>query len=425
MSERLLGAVDLGSSKVAALIADIDPSGMLNVRGVGIAPSRGVRQGVVVDLEEATEAVIYAVDLAEDMAGAKMPPAQVGISGDHVGSINCAGSLTLRPLAPGEGGCVDEAAVEAVLENAQSVQLPLDKCLLHVIPQAYEVDGRPVRSPVGQSGFRLAAETHLVLAGIASRSNLQRVLQAAGLRAARLTFSPLAATAAVVRRQELEHGVALVDIGAGVCEAAFVVDGALRHTWVHRYAGERVTRDVAMVLKTSLVEAERIKVEAGLADPRLVGTADRELRVPDVNGSFQRSVHQSLLARIIGARLQEIFQHLAAEATRLRLRDQLAAGVVLTGGTALTPGIAALAARELGLPVRTGRCEEFLGPKGILATGAYSTALGLLLHGARTVQEFDREPFPALDLLDARGPAGAAPRGLKRMLAALRGRRPA
>lgn len=423
MPDRLLGALDLGSSKVAALIADVDPSGMLSVRGVGISPSKGVRQGVVVDLEEAAESVIYAVDLAEDMAGAKMPPVHLGISGDHIVSLNCAGSVALRPSGPGEGGTVEAADVDAVLENAQSVQLPLDKCLLHVIPQTYEVDGRPVKSPLGQSGFRLAAETHLVLAGITSRSNLLRVVEGAGLKVARTTFGPLAASWAVARRQELEHGVAVVDLGAGTCEAAFYADGALRHSWVFRYAGDRVTRDVAMVLKTSLAEAERIKVESGLADPRLVGTADRELRVPDVNGSFTRGVHQSLLARIVGARLQEIFQHLGAEATRLRIRDRLGAGVVLTGGMALTPGISALAARELGLPVRTGHCEEFLGPKGILATGAYATSLGLLLQGAAEWPEFDRRPFPALEGLDARGPAQARPGGLKRMLTALKGRR--
>jgi len=424
MPNRSFGALDLGTSATTALIGEIDPSGVLCVRGVGLAETQGLKQGVVVDLEQAASCVRQAMDLAEQMAGVKMPVVAASITGDHISSINSNGGIALKSSVPGESRCITHEDVDAALETAQSVQLPMDKCLLHVVPQRYDVDGQELRNPVEKSGFRLQAETHLVLSGITSRSNLLRSLQGAGLRVGDLVFSPLAAAYATLSRTDLEHGVVLADIGGGTCDAAYFVDGALRHCWVFRYAGERVTRDVAVVLKTSMAHAERLKVEHGHTDPQLAGDMERPLRVPEVSGNGRRSVHKGVLARIIGARLQEVFTHLAAETERLHLMGQLSAGLVITGGVAATPGICGLAARVMNIPVRAGIPEDFLGPKGILASSKFAAALGLLLHEAGRRTDFKGGGQSIVGEFEASGPARGRPRrGIRGVLDQLLSRR--
>jgi cell division protein FtsA len=410
MRENCLGALDLGSGKVTALIAEIDPSGMLDIFGVGITDSRGVRQGVIVDLDEATSSIVHAVHIAEEMAGVKMPPVCASITGEHISSINSDGGLTLHGDIPGCSRCVEHEDVRLVLNNAQSVQLGLDKTLLHVVPKSYSIDGNEAINPIGQTGFKLGAKTNLVVAGITSRSNLLRCIESANLKLDRFIFSPLASAYTVLREQDLEHGVALIDMGSGTCDVAFFADRKLQHTFVYRYSGERVTRDVAMVLKSSLKDAENLKVSAGLADPHLCGDQDQALRVPDINGNFSRTVYQSVLARIIGARTQEIFNHILREADRMQITKNLGAGVVLTGGMAALPGITNLAKKTFNTHARIGLTDRFIGPRGILSKTDQTTAIGLLLQSSADDEMLAVDHFPAVNCFEVLDQAEQAKR---------------
>jgi cell division protein FtsA len=403
MPDPVVAALDLGSSKVVALIAQVDKSGMLNVTGIGFAPSRGVRQGLIIDADAARDAVLQVASHAENMARVKMPPPAVSISGSHISCMNSSGSLALAAQAGAKGRAVGEADVEAVLVNAQSVQLSIDKCLLHAVPQRFLADGAPCLDPLSRECCRLGVDTHLVLAGIANRDNLQRCLRLAGVEPRRMVFSPLADAMAALSDEDLEQGVALVNFGAGTCDALYFADGALQHSWVFRYAGERVTRDVAAVLKTTLQEAEELKIRHGR-----VGAARREgeqrLTVPQLHGEGSQTVTPDMLGRVMQARVREILQHVVKEARRLSLHEALRGGLVLSGGGAAMGGLAEFAENVTGMRARRGRCEHYIGPRGILDNPGYLTALGLLALEASRLPEFAHDGFPLLDRLPVHGP---------------------
>jgi cell division protein FtsA len=402
MPEPVVAALDLGSSKVVALIAQVDKSGMLSVTGIGFAPSRGVRQGLIVDLDAARDTVLQVVRHAENMARAKMPHPAVAISGSHISCMNSSGSIALTSQPGAKGRPVTEAEVESVLANSQSVQLSIDKCMLHAVPQRFFLDGAGCVDPHGRECCRLGVDTHLVLAGVTNRGNLTRCLQLAETEARRLVFSPLADAMAALGDEDLEQGVALVNFGAGTCDALYFVDGALQHSWVFRYAGERVTRDIAAVLKTTLQEAEELKIRHGrVSTARREG--DQRLTVPQVDGEGAQSVSLDMLGRVMQARVREILQHVVKEARRMSLLDGLRGGLVLTGGGAAMNGLAEYAESVTGLRARRGRCEHYIGPRGILDNPGYLTGLGLLAMEAAGLPEFSHEGFPLLDRLPVHG----------------------
>ena len=423
MPEPVVAALDLGSSKVVALIAQVDKSGMLSVTGIGFAPSRGVRQGLIVDLDSARDTVLQVVRHAENMARTKMPAPAVSISGSHISCMNSSGSIALAAQAGAKGRTVGDEDVEGVLANSQSVQLSIDKCLLHAVPQRFQLDGVACQDPLGRECCRLGADTHLVLAGIANKNNLQRCLHLAETEMRRLVFSPLADAMAALSDEDLEQGVALVNFGAGTCDALYFVDGALQHSWVFRYAGERVTRDIAAVLKTTLQEAEELKIRHGrVAAARRDG--ETRLTVPLVHGEGSQTITLDMLGRVMQARVREILMHVVKEARRMNLQEGLRGGLVLTGGGAAMSGLAEYAESVTGLRARRGRCEHYIGPRGILDNPGYLTGLGLLALEAASLPEFSHEGFPLLDRLPIHG-SETERRGytLGNILGRLRGRR--
>ncbi|MCA9783077.1 MAG: cell division protein FtsA [Calditrichaeota bacterium] len=401
MSRIKIGAVDLGSTKVSALLGEIDQSGLIHVRGIGIAESTGIRHGTVTELQGATQSLVKAVELAEDMAGESMPPMVVGISGDHIQGVAGDGGISFTPDDPTVGHDIVLEDVERALESAKAVQLPLDKSLLHAIPQDFQVDEHSmVPNPVGMVGFRLRVQAHLVLGAITSQTSLRRVVDLAGKKLSGLVYTPLASSYAVLSKEEKELGCVLIDIGGGTCDTAFFINGAMCHSWVFRFAGESLTRDLAIVLKTSMQEAERLKLDWGVADPHLLRDKDEQLEVPDVNGAYVRHYFRSYVASILHERLSEILQHVARQARAMGIHEQLAAGAVITGGVAATPGLVQLAQRVLGMPVRVGHPTNFLGLKDLLARGEHAAGVGLLLHAASGHYSFDRAQYPAVGMYD-------------------------
>jgi cell division protein FtsA len=298
---------------------------------------------------------------------------------------------------------VSEIEVEGVMANSQSVQLSIDKNLLHAIPQRFHLDGQPLVDPLGREGCRLGVDTHLVLAGVTNRGNLQRCLQLAECEPRRMVFSPLADALAALGDEDLEQGVVLLNFGAGTCDALYFVDGALQHSWVFRYAGDRVTRDIAAVLKTTLLEAEELKIRHGRVSPGR-RESEQRLTVPLVDGEGTQSVSLDMLGRVMQARVREILQHVVKEARRLSLLEGLGGGLVLTGGGAAMNGLAEYAESVTGLRTRRGRCEHYIGPRGILDNPGYLTSLGLLALEAAGLPEFSHEGFPLLDRLQVHGP---------------------
>ena len=366
-----------------------------------VAESTGIRHGTVTELQGATQSLVKAVELAEDMAGESMPPMVVGISGDHIQGVAGDGGISFTPDDPTVGHDIVLEDVERALESAKAVQLPLDKSLLHAIPQDFQVDEHSmVPNPVGMVGFRLRVQAHLVLGAITSQTSLRRVVDLAGKKLSGLVYTPLASSYAVLSKEEKELGCVLIDIGGGTCDTAFFINGAMCHSWVFRFAGESLTRDLAIVLKTSMQEAERLKLDWGVADPHLLRDKDEQLEVPDVNGAYVRHYFRSYVASILHERLSEILQHVARQARAMGIHEQLAAGAVITGGVAATPGLVQLAQRVLGMPVRVGHPTNFLGLKDLLARGEHAAGVGLLLHAASGHYSFDRAQYPAVGMYD-------------------------
>jgi len=401
MPEPVVAALDLGSSKVVALIAQVDRGGMLNVTGIGFAPSRGVRQGLITDLDAARDTVLQVVRHAENMARVKMPPAAVAITGSHVSCMNSSGNMPLATHAGAQGRTVTELEVESVLANSTSVQLPIDRGLLHAVPQRFTTDNATCLDPLGRECCRLGVETHLILAGVNHRNNLLRCLQLAEVSARRLMFSPLADAMATLSDEDLDQGVALVNFGAGTCDALYFVEGMLQHSWVFRYAGSRVTRDIATVLRTTLQEAEELKIRHGRVTARKDG--DQRITVPQLDGEGAQVVSQEMLGKVMQARVREILQHVVKEARRMNLYEGLGGGLVLTGGGAAMGGLAEYAEGVTGLRARRGRCEHYIGPRGILDNPGYLTGLGLLAIEAAAHPEFGHDGFPLLDRLIVQG----------------------
>ncbi len=422
MPEPVVAALDLGSSKVVALIAQVDRSGMLCVTGIGFAPSRGVRQGLIVDLDAALDTVLQVVRHAENMARTKMPSAAVAISGSHMSCMNSSGNMPLTTQAGSRGRTVTEQEVESVLANSQSVQLPIDRTLLHAVPQRFTTDNVSCLDPLGRECCRLGVETHLILAGVNHRNNLLRCLQLAEVNTRRIVFSPLADAMAALSDEDLDQGVALINFGAGTCDALYFADGVLQHSWVFRYAGSRVTRDIATVLKTTLQEAEELKIRHGRVNVRREG--DQKLTVPQVHGEGAQVISQEMLGKVMQARVREILQHVVKEARRMNLLEGLRGGLVLTGGGAAMTGLAEYAESVTGLRARRGRCEHYIGPRGILDNPGYLTGLGLLALEAAALPEFSHEGFPLLDRLLVQGSELERRKGrLGDMFNILRGRR--
>jgi cell division protein FtsA len=373
----VLTALDIGTSKVCALVAESLPEGGgATVLGYGVAPCTGLRKGVVVNIEATVEAIRAAVAEAEKTSGVRVGAAVVGEAGAHVRGLNSHGIVAVR------GGEVSARDVERVIDAARAVAIPLDRQVLHILPQQFAVDDQEgVRDPVGMAGVRLEARIHIVTAAQSYGQNLTKCCERANITPLEIVFEPLASADAALFPEERELGVALLDIGGGTTDIVVFHGGAAMHTAVLPLGGNHLTGDVAAGLRTPLQEAERLKINFGVATNSVVGR-DQTVQVPGVGGREPRVIARRILGEIIEPRMEEIFAMAQREVMRSGVADSLASGLVLVGGSSLLEGTQELAERIFGLPVRRGLPINLKGMPEDLMKPAYTTAAGLLLHAA-------------------------------------------
>ena len=373
----MIVGLDLGTTKIATIVAEVDPENNLRVVGVGTSPSDGLRRGVVVNLDKTVQSILKAVEEAELMAGVKVEAVYAGIAGDHIRSINSKGVIAVSR----QGNEITKQDVERVIEQAKAVAIPMDREIIHVIPQDFIVDDQHgIRDPVGMSGVRLEAEVHIVTGAVTSAQNIYKSIERAGLRVIDLVLQPLASSLSVLNDDERELGTALLDVGGGTTDLALFFEGSIRHTAVIGLGGNNVTNDIAIGLRTPAAQAELLKKKQGCAMQALV-KQDEIIKVPGVGGREEREVSRQVLASIIEPRMEEIFSLTQREIKRTDYADLLAAGVVLTGGTASMQGMAELAEQIFNLPVRIGYPQGVGGLVDSVKDPIHATGVGLVLYG--------------------------------------------
>jgi cell division protein FtsA len=374
MSNPTFAAIDVGTTKVCTVVAEVTPEGDLRILGVGIGPSAGLTKGMVDNIQAATEAIASSVERAERASGTRILSAHVGIAGPHVSSMNSRGIVAIpdprRPISEGD--------VQRALDSARIVNVPNNREVIHVVPRYYVVDGQDsVVDPVGMFGSRLDVETHVVTASSSASQNLAQCVEGAGVRVDSLILEPLAAAEAVAEEEELRHGIALVNVGGGTTDVAVFVNGAVTHTAVLPVGGVHMTRDLVVALRVPQPSAELAKRQFGHAIPSLVEEAE-EVEIDSFGSEGRRAVSRRLIAQVLQARCEEMFELVQAELRRGSQSETLSAGVILTGGGALLPGLDLLAEDVLQLPARVGRPRYLAGLSDILHEPAYATSVGLL-----------------------------------------------
>jgi cell division protein FtsA len=379
--DRYIVGLDLGSTKICALVCQPGEAGKLQVAGWGVAESRGWRKGVIVNLDLTVLAVKKAVEAAEAAAGVPVDSAYVGVAGTHIKGVNSRGAITLERAA-GSHREVTREDIRKVIQTAQGIKLPQDRELLHVLAQEFLLDSQDgIRDPIGMVGGRLEVNVHLVTASATASQNVVTAVNRAGIVVLDTVFEPFASAEACLTADERELGVALVDIGGGSTDLVVYRQGTVRHTAVIPVGGEHFTNDIAVGLRTPIPEAERMKKAWGERDPEK--PADALLEVPSVGERPARVVSYATLTEIIEPRAVELMELIQAELGRSGCDTQLGAGAVLTGGAAKLGGLAVLAEQMLGLPVRLG-IPSRLGNMGeVLPDPAYATVVGLIAYGHR------------------------------------------
>lgn len=396
MQDQVIAAIDVGTTKVCTVLGHLTPSGRAEVVGVGVAPSRGLRKGVVVNIEEAVEAVADSIERAERSSGYEVGSAIVGIAGSHVESLNNQGVVAVA--SPDRMITVDD--VNRAMESARTVNIPSNRELLHVIDRSYRVDDQEgVRNPIGMHGFRLEVQAHIVTAAATSVQNLARCIERLGIEVDDLVLESIASAEAVLSDEEREMGVVLADIGGGTTDLAIFVDGSVWQSCVLPVGGFHLTNDLAIGLRAPFAVAEQLKVTYGHALPHGIDP-DEQVELAGFGGEARRVVSRHAIAEIIEARVEEILAMIANEVRRCGQEGLLPAGLVLTGGTARLKGIEVLASELIGLPVRIGEPTGLTGLVDSVNSPDYATALGLLLWGLRHGQ-IDAAPLMRRDLVGA------------------------
>jgi len=375
----IIAGLDIGTSKIGVVIGEIVDGGNIRVLGVGISPSEGLRQGVVINLDLAVHSIERAVQEAQLTAGVEIEEVIVGIAGDHIRSVNSRGVVAVS----GTDHEITQTDVDRVIDAAKAIALPIDREVLHVLPQEFIVDNQPgIKNPVGISGVRLEAEVHIVTGAVTSAQNIVRSVKKANLKVAGLVLEPLASSYAVLDKNEKDLGVALVDLGGGTTDLAMFYDGSIRHTAVIGLGGQNVTNDIALGLRTPIEQAEEIKKKYGSAHKNLV-SKNEVFQVPGIGGRPPREVSRALLTSIIQPRMEEIFSLVSKEIKRSDFGDLLGAGVVLTGGGTLLEGSVVLAEEIFGLPAKIGVPQGFTGLVESASSPIFATGVGLIFYGVK------------------------------------------
>jgi cell division protein FtsA len=373
--------LDIGTSKVVAIVAELMPEGALNVIGLGQHASRGLKKGVVINIDSTVNAIQRAIEEAELMADCKIKDVFTGIAGSHVQSINARGMVKIKDAE------VSQADMSRVIETAQAIALPSDQQVLHILTQEYIIDGQEdIREPLGMSGMKLEVKVHIVTGAVAAAQNIVKSIKRCGLEVSDLILQPIASSEAVLTEDEKELGVCLVDIGGGTTDIAVFKQGAIRHTAVIPIAGDQITNDVAVALRTPTQSAEDIKIKHGcalrqLADPREV------VEVQGTDGRESRQLSVQTLAEVIEPRVVELYDFVLAELRRSGLEEMIASGIVITGGSAMMKGMVELGEEIFHMPVRLGLPRYVGGLSEVVSNPRYATGVGLLIMGKREVEQ--------------------------------------
>ena len=372
----LVVGLDIGTYKICAIVGELGESG-LEIIGVGTHPSHGLRKGVVIDIESTVNSIKRAVEEAEIMAGCEINSVFAGIAGGHIKGFNSHGVVAVKNKEVAKGD------IERVIDAGRAVAIPMDREVLHILPQEYIVDDQDgIKEPLGMSGVRLEAKVHIVTGAATSAQNIIKCCNRTGLNVTEFVLEPLASAEAVLTPEEKELGVALVDMGGGTTDIVLFHDGAVKHTAVLGVGGNHLTNDIAAGLRTPIAEAERIKQRFGCAKVAMAG-GDDEVEVPSMGGRNPRTISRRILCEIIEPRLEEIFQLLRREILKSGYEDSLASGMVMTGGSTLLPGMVEMAEETCNMPVRLGVPTQVGGLTDVVSSPVYSTGVGLVLFGLK------------------------------------------
>ena len=374
--QRMIVGLDIGTSKVVAIVGEINPEGTLEIIGIGSHSSQGLKKGVVINIDSTVQSIQRAVEEAELMAGCQIHSVYAGIAGNHIRSLNSHGIVAIRDRE------VFQPDIDRVIDAAQAVAIPADQKILHILPQEYVIDNQEgVKEPLGMSGVRLEAKVHLVTCAVNAAQNIEKCIRLCGLEVDDIILEQLASSHAVLTDDEMELGVCLVDIGGGTSDIAIFTEGAIRHTAVIPIAGDQVTNDVAMALRTPTPHAEEIKIKYACALASLAGE-NETIQVPSVGERRDRSLSRQALAEVVEPRYEELFNLIQAELRRSGFEHLMAAGIVLTGGTSKMEGVVELAEEIFHMPVSIGKPRCFSGLADIVRNPIYATAVGLLQYGS-------------------------------------------
>tara|TARA_R110002074_G_scaffold170005_4_gene332056 strand:- start:82785 stop:84014 length:1230 start_codon:yes stop_codon:yes gene_type:complete len=373
--KNLIVGLDIGTSKVAAIVGEITPDGNIEVIGIGTNRSRGLKKGVVVNLESTVHSIQRAIEEAELMAGCQINSVYVGIAGSHISSLNSNGVVAIRDNE------VIPSDIERVIDSARAVAIPADQKILHIMPQEFIIDGQEgIKEPVGMAGIRLEAKVHIVTGAVSAAQNIIKCVRRCGLEVDDIILEQLASSSSVLMDDEKELGVCLVDIGGGTTDIAVFCDGFIRHTAVIPIAGDQVTNDIAVALRTPTQHADEIKLKYACALTQLV-QEDEMIDVPSIGDRPTRKISRANLAEIIEPRYEELMMLVQAELRRSGFEDIVAAGIVLTGGSAKVEGLVELAEEVFHMPVRIGYPQFVSGLSDVVRNPIYATGVGLLLFG--------------------------------------------
>ncbi len=370
----LIVGLDIGTTKICAIVAERAENGA-DVVGIGTHPSKGLRKGVVVDIDATVDSIKQAVEEAELMADCEISSVYAGIAGGHIEGFNSHGIVAVKDREVGSND------VRRVIDAAKAVAIPMDREVIHVIPQEFIIDDQDgIREPLGMSGVRLEAKIHIVTAAVTSAQNIVKCANKAGLNVVDIVLEPLASAEAVLAGDERDLGVCLIDIGGGTTDLAVFADGSIKHTSVLGLGGYHITNDIAVGLRTPFEEAERIKKRFGVASARYLGNDD-VITVPSVGGRRPREVSRKILCEVIEPRIDEVLSLARQELVKAGLDDRIPSGVVLTGGCSALNGIAELAEEIFESPVRSGTPTRVGGLQDVVRSPMYATGVGLVLYG--------------------------------------------
>jgi cell division protein FtsA len=376
-AKNLIVGLDIGTSKVVAVVAEVLPDGRHEVIGLGQSESKGLKKGVVVNIEATVESIQRALEEAELMADCNIKNVYTGIAGSHIRSFNSSGMVAIKDKE------VSAADVSRVIETAKAVNIPTDQQLLHTVPQEFIVDNQEdVREPIGMSGIRLEVKVHIVTGAVSAVQNIVKCIRRCGLEVSDLILQPMASADSVLTVDERELGVVLVDIGGGTTDIAVFTEGAIRHTAVIPIAGDQITNDIAMALRTPTVEAEEIKLRYGVAKQILVDPSET-IEVPGLGDRGSRVLSRQSLAAVIEPRVEELFALVHQVVRESGYEEVLSSGIVLTGGSAMMPGMEELAEDVFLKPTRVGTPEYTGQLADVVRSPRYSTVLGLLLEAKK------------------------------------------